>query len=163
LRPGPDVTVAEAAAEAPAREGTSLVIAGTVYADDCRTPLPGAVIQVWQTDARGEYGPGHGTGHLRCCYLLATLRTNSRGGYSIETIRPGHYRGADPPPPAHIHFNVRYRDALGVSTELDFAGDPYLTEADANTEVIELHRETSSDGELLQGSFDIVLQTGDRE
>jgi catechol 1,2-dioxygenase len=157
LHPGPDVTPAEAAAEAPARQGTPLIITGTVYASDCQTALAGAFIEVWQTDARGEYGPGHGTESLRCCYLLAALETDSRGQYRIETIRPGHYRGAHPPPPAHIHFNVLYPGTLGVATELDFAGDPYLAKVDARTHAISLHRKSGSDGELLRGRFDIVL------
>jgi catechol 1,2-dioxygenase len=150
------VTPEEAVAEAAARQGTPLIITGTVYANDCRTALAGAFIEVWQTDARGEYGPGHGTESLRCCYLLAALETDSRGQYRIQTIRPGHYRGADPPPPAHIHFNVLYPGTLGVATELDFAGDPYLTKLDAHNEAISLHR-AGSGGGLLRGRFDIVL------
>jgi catechol 1,2-dioxygenase len=134
-----------------------LIITGTIYADDCQTPLAGAFIEVWQTDARGEYGPGHGTGSLRCCYLLAALKTDSRGQYRIQTIRPGHYRGADPLPPAHIHFNVLYPGTLGVATELEFAGDPYLPKGDAHSEAISLQQESGSDGGLLRGRFDIVL------
>jgi catechol 1,2-dioxygenase len=158
LHPGPAVTPEEAAAEAAARQGTPLIITGTVYAEDCQTPLAGAFIEVWQTDARGEYGPGHGTESLRCCYLQAALETDSRGQYRIKTIRPGHYRGAHPPPPAHIHFNVLYPGTPGVATELDFAGDPYLRELDAQGEAIRLQQESGSDGELLRGRFDIVLE-----
>lgn len=157
LRPGADITAEEAAAEAAARRGTPVMIAGTVYAKDCRTPLAGALVQVWQADAKGEYGPGHGSESLKCCYLMASLRTDARGRYSIATIRPGHYRGADPPPPAHIHFNVVYPGTPGVATELVFAGDPYLTEAGGPREVIELQRESGPAGEVLRGRFDIVV------
>jgi catechol 1,2-dioxygenase len=159
LHPSPAVTAEEAAAEAAARRGTPLIIGGKIYADDCRTPLPGALVQVWQTDAKGEYGPGHRTGNLRCCYLSASLRSDPRGRYVITTIRPGHYRGDDPPPPAHIHFNVVHPGTLGVATEVDFAGDPYLTVADEHTEVIDLKRESGPDGAVLRGRFDIVLAT----
>jgi len=157
LHPGSAVTADEAAAETSARQGTPLIIAGTVYAADCKTVLAGALIDVWQTDTRGEYGPGHGTENLRCCYLLGTLKTNSRGQYQIETVRPGHYRGAHPPPPAHIHFNVLYPGKRGITTELDFAGDPYLTREGRETEVTTLHRETGADGTPLRARFDIVL------
>ena len=153
LGPGPDITPEEAAAEAPARRGTPLVISGTVYAADCRTPLEEAVIEAWQTDARGVYGPGQAGGELRCCYLQGTVQTDSAGRYRIQTIRPGHYRGEDPPPPAHIHLNVSHGDA-GVLTEIVFAGDPYVTEG---AEVVRLRKE----GGRLLGHFDIVLgQTG---
>jgi catechol 1,2-dioxygenase len=115
LGPGPAITKAEAAAEAPARRGKPLIISGTVYGPDCRTPLAGALIEVWQTDARGVYGPGQRSGEPRCCYLQGTVKTDSEGQYRIQTIRPAHYRGEDPPPPAHIHFNVHHGET-GVLT-----------------------------------------------
>jgi catechol 1,2-dioxygenase len=149
LGPGPDITPEEAAAEAPARRGTPLVISGTVYAADCRTPLAGAVIEAWQTDARGVYGPGQAADELRCCYLQGTVQTDSAGRYRIQTIRPGHYRGEDPPPPAHIHLNVSHEDG-GVLTEVTFADDPYVSDA---AEAVRLRKQ----GEQLIGRFDIVL------
>jgi catechol 1,2-dioxygenase len=153
LGPGSAITPEEAAEEAPARRGTPLILTGTVYAEDCRTPLAGAIIEVWQTDSRGVYGPGDRSGNPRCCYLQGTLETDSSGRYTIETIRPGHYgRRA-----AHIHLNVHYRDARGVLTEVLFAGDPYLTSAEPGAEVIRLRKESGPEGKLLRGKFDIVL------
>ena len=111
LGPGPDITPEEAAAEARTAR-TSLMLSGTVYAADCRTPLAGAVIEAWQTDARGVYGPGQAGGELRCCYLQGTVKTDSQGGYRIQTIRPGHCRGETTPPPAHIHLNVSHEEAV---------------------------------------------------
>ena len=108
------------------RGGQRLVVEGTVYAEDCPTPLAGASIEVWQTNAAGEYGPGQGTSDERCCYLAAALRTDQRGRYRFETVKPGHYKGEERPPPAHIHFEVRHPEAAGVLTELLFEGDPWL-------------------------------------
>jgi protocatechuate 3,4-dioxygenase beta subunit len=152
LGPGPDITAEEAEAEAPARKGIPLLISGTVYAADCETPLAGVLIEAWQTDARGVYGPGQGNSELRCCYLQGTVKTDADGGYEIQTIRPGHYRGEESPPPAHIHLNVHHRDA-GVLTEVLFAGDPYLPAGESLAEVIRLRK----DGSRLVGRFDIVL------
>jgi catechol 1,2-dioxygenase len=152
LGPGPDITAKEAAAEAPARRGTPLFISGTVYAADCRTPLAGALIEAWQTDARGLYGPDQGDSDPRCCYVQGTVKTDAGGRYEIQTIRPAHYRGEGSPPPAHIHLNVRYGDA-GVLTEILFAGDPYLPAGESLAEVIRLRK----DGSRLVGRFDIVL------
>ena len=149
LGPGPDITVEEAAAEARARRGTPLLLSGTVYAADCRTPLAGAVIEAWQTDARGVYGPGQAGGEPRCCYLQGTVKTDSQGRYRIQTIRPGHYRGEDPPPPAHIHLNVSH-GAAGVLTEDVFTGDPYVSE---DADAVGLRTEAGR----LVGRFDIVL------
>lgn len=156
LGPSAEITAEEAAEEAPHRDGVPLVLSGTVYQADCRTPAAGATINVWQTDARGVYGPGQGSDNLRCCYLQGALETNSEGGYTIEAIRPGHYRGEDPPPPAHIHMEVHYQGG-GLLTEAFFAGDPYLPDGELEGEVIDLREESAADGKRFTGRFDIVL------
>jgi protocatechuate 3,4-dioxygenase beta subunit len=156
LGPGGEV---ERTAESVAagRGGERLVVEGTVYRADCRTPLAGASIAVWQTNAKGEYGPGQGTAGERCCYLGAALRTDERGRYRIETVRPGHYKGEAQPPPAHIHFEVRHPDATGVLTELLFEGDPWLRPGTLG-DVVALARAPGPDGPALHARFDIVLR-----
>jgi protocatechuate 3,4-dioxygenase beta subunit len=157
LGPSAEITAEEAAEEAPHRDGIPLVLSGTVYQADCETPAAGATINVWQTDARGVYGPGQQSDNLRCCYLQGALETDSEGRYTIETIRPGHYRGEDPPPPAHIHMEVHYEGG-GLLTEAFFADDPYLPEGELQGEVVELREESAADGNLLTGRLDIVLR-----
>ena len=155
LGPGGEVErTAETAAAG--RGGQRLVVEGTVYRADCRTPLAGATIAVWQTNARGEYGPGQGTADERCCYLGAALRTDERGRYRIETVKPGHYKGEAQPPPAHIHFEVRHPDATGVLTELLFEGDPHLG-PDPPGVVVRPTPVPGSDPPALHARFDIVL------
>ena len=139
------------------RGGQRLVVSGTVYRDDCRTPLAGASIEVWQTNAEGEYGPAHGTGDERCCYLAAALRTDERGRYRFETVKPGHYKGEARPPPAHIHLEVRHPDATGLLTELLFEGDPALG-PDPPGEVVRPTPVPGSDPPALSARFDIVLR-----
>jgi protocatechuate 3,4-dioxygenase beta subunit len=148
LGPSSQITAAEAAREAPARGGTPLILSGTVYLADCRTPAAGAEIHVWQTDARGVYGPGHGTDNLRCCYLQGTLETDSEGRYMFETIKPGRYHGDPNPPPDHIHMELLYGEG-GLLTEIVFA--------DEVDEGISLREEFGPDGKRLVGRFDIVL------
>jgi protocatechuate 3,4-dioxygenase beta subunit len=125
LRLGPSAELrGSARAAAAARRGQGLLVSGTVYAADCTTPLAGATLRVWQTDADGVYGPGHGTANITCCYLQGTLRTDARGRYQFSTVKPGHYQGQADAPPAHIHFDVRHPHAGGLMTELLFEGDP---------------------------------------
>ena len=148
LGPSAELTTEEAASGA--RQGRPLILTGTVFAN-CTTPAVGAVINVWQTDARGRYGPPDKNGDLRCCYLQGSVETDANGAYTIKTIRPGHYRGGGAPPPAHIHMEIHYRGG-GLLTEVFFAGDPYL-EGEPEGGVIELRDESGT----LTGRFDIVL------
>jgi protocatechuate 3,4-dioxygenase beta subunit len=157
-RLGPGGEVARTAETiAKGRGGQRLVVSGTVYADDCTTPLAGASVEVWQTNAAGEYGPGQGTSDEQCCYLAAALRTDQRGRYRFETVKPGHYKGAEQPPPAHIHFEVRHPEAAGVLTELLFGGDPRLG-PDPPGVVVRLERVSGSDPPAMAARFDIVLR-----
>jgi protocatechuate 3,4-dioxygenase beta subunit len=142
LRASPDL-IAKA-------EGQPLEIRGSVTDARCR-PLSGATLELWQTNADGEYGPGHGTSEMRCCYVQGAVRTDAAGRYQVETIMPGHYSGEAPPPPAHIHVWVSHPSAQTLSTELDFAGDPYLP-ADAKA-VLHLDHVAGR----LHGTFDFVL------
>jgi protocatechuate 3,4-dioxygenase beta subunit len=159
IRLGPGQRVKpSAAAIAASRRGQPLVIAGTVYAPDCTTPLAGAVIHLWQTNGDGVYGPGpQGPGEVRCCYLQGTLRTNARGRYQVDTVKPGHYQGAKPPPPAHIHLEVSHPAAGVLLTELHFAGDPYLNAPLDSPTVIRLRTLQGPHGPSLHGRLDIVL------
>ena len=156
LGPGGDVERTAATVAAGWRGGTRLTVSGTVYGADCETPLAGASIQVWQTNAAGEYGPGQGTGDERCCYLGAGLRTDARGRYRFETVRPGHYKGEAQPPPAHIHFEVRHPDADGLLTELLFEGDPHLG-PDPPGAVVRLTPAPGAGQGALQARFDILM------
>jgi protocatechuate 3,4-dioxygenase beta subunit len=156
LGPGGEVRrTAETVAKG--RDGERLVVSGTVYRADCRTPLAGASIEVWQANAAGEYGPGQGTGGERCCYLAAALRTDRRGRYRFETVKPGHYKGEERPPPAHIHVEVRHPDATGVLTELLFEGDPWLG-PDPPGAVVRLEPVPGSDPPAMAARLDIVLR-----
>jgi catechol 1,2-dioxygenase len=154
LGPAPELR-GSARAAAAARHGQRLLVSGTVYAADCATPLAGATLQVWQTDADGVYGPGHGTANITCCYLQGTLRTDARGRYEFTTVKPGRYQGLTDPPPAHIHFDVRHPDAGGLMTELLFEGDPSLSPGLGH--VARLTTVAGSDPPLQRASFDIVL------
>jgi catechol 1,2-dioxygenase len=158
LRLGPSAALrGSARAAAAARRGQRLLVSGTVYAADCTTPLAGATLQVWQTDAEGVYGPGHGTANITCCYLQGTLRTDARGRYRFTTVKPGRYQGQTDPPPAHIHFDVRHADAGGLMTELLFEGDPDVIPGTQQGHVARLTTVAGSDPPLLRARFDIVL------
>ena len=109
--------------------GQRLRVQGTVR-DAAGRPLPGALLYVYQTSAKGWYSDkaahisGGDTRHAR---LFAYLRTDAAGRYEIQTIRPAGYPESDLP--AHIHVRI---EAAGdpprtYVTEIQFDDDPRLT------------------------------------
>jgi protocatechuate 3,4-dioxygenase beta subunit len=151
MGPGPDIPATTAV-------GERLVILGTVYTEGC-VPLAGATLDVWQTDSNGEYGPGHGTNDMRCCYLMGSLRTDANGRYQLITVKPAHYKGEAVPPPAHIHVEVSHPQAGQMMTEIVFAGDPYLPKSLQGYIVAALESISGSDGasDYHRGVADIVM------
>lgn len=106
--------------------GDRIVVRGTVLGPDCRTPLAGALLDVWQADAAGRYH-----GEKEEYRLRGQIRTDARGQYEFETVRPGNYDLGNGLRPAHIHFTVTHPAHQPVTTQLYFRGDPHLAPNDA--------------------------------
>jgi protocatechuate 3,4-dioxygenase beta subunit len=104
--------------------GERLEVNGVVYAADGRTPVTGASLYVYQTDARGYYRPDDAMGN-RNPRLLALLRTDGRGRYSYRTIRPGSYPGTRVP--KHIHYEVTANGHGTRIFEIVFEDDPFVS------------------------------------
>ena len=112
---------------------------------DCK-PLAGALVEVWQADARGDYSQVGAKPDDPGCLLRASLVTDAEGRYACTTILPGEYPGR----PRHIHYRVSHKGYTTLVTQLYFA------------------RERGIPGELVvtaarnekgtaQASFDITL------
>ena len=111
--------------------GLPLLVEGRVM-DACGQPLAGAILDVWQADARGRYHGAGEDGHR----LRGRVRTDARGRYRFETIMPGRYSDDDGIRPAHLHVSFLAPDGrLLLTSQLYFEGDPYLGEADYATRV----------------------------
>jgi protocatechuate 3,4-dioxygenase beta subunit len=88
--------------------GEPMIISGTIYLPDGKTPAKGAVLSVWQTDAKGYYiegGGGAGELHPR---LHGRMRTREDGSYEFRSIRPGQYPSHTTP--AHVHAHISAPD-----------------------------------------------------
>ena len=90
--------------------GERLVITGTVYQEDRTTPAADVLIYAYHTNIEGVYpkrGDELGNGKYHG-YLRGWIKTDSRGRYRFETIRPAPYEthGGGP---AHIHYMIRKR------------------------------------------------------
>ncbi len=105
-----------------------MVVAGTIYKVDGKTPAPGVVLYVYHTDQQGNYSKkGNETGWgKRHGYIRGWVKTNDKGQYKFYTLKPAAYPGRNIP--AHIHpvikepgMNDYYID------EFLFDDDPFLT------------------------------------
>jgi protocatechuate 3,4-dioxygenase beta subunit len=103
--------------------GTAIKVAGVVV-DPGDAPVRGASLYAYQTDAEGYYGvkPASDSQNPR---LKIFLRTDARGAWSFDTIRPGSYPASRAP--GHIHFEVSAPGFAPRFFEIVFEGDPFLT------------------------------------
>jgi len=109
----------------PDEPGEPMIISGTIYKKDGKTPASDVVLYVYHTDSTGHYTPapkqtrGQRHGHLR-----GWMKTDTRGRYQFTTIRPASYPiGRNP---QHIHPIVKESDKIYWIDEYWFEDDPYL-------------------------------------
>ncbi|HET7291327.1 MAG TPA: protocatechuate 3,4-dioxygenase [Vicinamibacteria bacterium] len=85
---------------APAGEpGSPLVVSGTVFAPDGRTPAAGVTVYAYHTDATGLYHPNGVSVPPR---LRGWMKSDAAGRFELRTIRPAPYPSGGVP--AHVHF-----------------------------------------------------------
>jgi protocatechuate 3,4-dioxygenase beta subunit len=126
--PDPPPDVSETAMVAPANEpGERLVITGTVYRSDGKTPYSGLILYLYQTDATGVYNTTDRS--WKRPRLHGWVKTDKDGRYKINTVKPGSYPGSRNP--AHIHATVHLpgEHAKWIDDFL-FQDDPYLSDRD---------------------------------
>lgn len=138
LRPVPGCEGCEAAwerdpAALPARIGLApegepgepMILRGTVYKADGRTPAPGVVLYLHQTNAAGLYAGGGAESEWsrRHGRLRGWLKTGSDGRYEVLTVKPGQYPNR--PDAAHVHMTVleQGKDPYWID-DVVFEGEP---------------------------------------
>ncbi len=142
--------------------GDPMIISGTIYAPDGRTPLKGIDLFVYQTDATGRYSTSGNGGDNRNTRIHGLVRSGADGRYEFRTIKPGSYPGSRNP--AHIHAYVSGPDYPEYwIDEYHFADDPFVTN-DMRSKVVGkrsfssiLTLTRSADG-VLRGVRDIKVE-----
>ena len=153
--------------------GQKLILRGAVYSEDCYTPLPGTLIEVWHADDEGRYDkkrPGDFLEAAPPFHLRGMLKTDAKGRYEIQTIVPGAY----PIPPdvpglehyggltraRHIHIKILPFLNVALTTQLYFKGDEHLSGDPWGGHKPSLALDLRQDGEFMVSEFDFVLGTG---
>jgi protocatechuate 3,4-dioxygenase beta subunit len=142
--------------------GTPMIIRGTVYADDGKTLVPGAIVFAYHTDRNGLYDkPGSPAHSWR---IRGWARTGTDGAFEFRTIRPGAYPSNKIP--QHVHFTVFTADARYHAGELRFADDPLITPGERATSTSEGQfggvRPVVKEGPADAVDFAIRLKAGER-
>ncbi len=151
-------------------EGEVVEIVGQVLDAQCN-PVRGALIDIWQANAKGRYlhprdpNPQPLDPNFEG---YAHLYTGEDGRYRVRTIIPGAYPvGPNWVRPPHIHFKVHPATAPSITTQMYFAGHELNEKDGLYTAVPEAARglmtvafdETTADGIAL-GTFDLHVETG---
>jgi protocatechuate 3,4-dioxygenase beta subunit len=110
--------------------GDKLLVKGRVL-DAIAKPIPGALIYVYHTSARGWYSDRAAhvaaqEGDRKYARLFGYLTSARDGSFEIRTIRPGGY--PDSNLPAHIHIEIQRPGKTGWwVSEIRLDDDPRLT------------------------------------
>jgi maleylacetate reductase len=117
-------------------KGQPCYVSGTVT-DTAGRPIPGARIDVWQSDEDGFYDVQYPDDRTAA---RGWLRSGPDGGYRFWSVHPAPYpipddgpvgdllkaAGRGPMRPAHLHFKVTAPGFRPLVTHIFVAGDPYL-------------------------------------
>lgn len=153
--------------------GQKLMLRGRVLSADCRSPLPGTFIEIWQANDAGHYDkqrPGDFAEPSPPFHLRGILRADAEGRYEIQTIVPGAY----PIPPGvpgleqyggltrarHIHVKVLPFLNVSLTTQLYFKGDEHLVTDPWGAHKPDLALDMKQSGNFMTSDFDFVLGTG---
>jgi protocatechuate 3,4-dioxygenase beta subunit len=130
-----------------------LTISGRLFAGDCSTPLPEALIEVWHADPEGRYDQSDQF------YLRGKFYTDAAGRYKFSTVAPGHYQRGSTWQPVHIHFRVSHPNYEPFYTQLYFSDDPYLGELPPAAQPLigTLTEMTGANGIAWKTQFNITL------
>lgn len=141
--------------------GEPLVIRGTIYQPDGKTPASNIILYVYHTDNNGLYSKGKNQQQgIRHGHLRGWVKTNAQGQYEFKTIRPASYPNSHSP--QHIH-PIIYEPGKGYYwiDEYQFDDDPYLTAREramaqnrGGSGIIKLTQDSAG---VWQGKRDIVL------
>jgi len=121
--------------------GEPLIITGTICGVDGKTPLEGATLSIYHTDASGNYSPNSAVGgDNRRTRLRGKMLTGRDGRYEFRTIRPASYPNSTNP--AHIHAYVAAPgfQEYWIDNYL-FEGDPFITD--------DMRRRLNGDGKFF--------------
>jgi protocatechuate 3,4-dioxygenase, beta subunit len=113
--------------------GPKMIVTGTIYQRDGKTPAKDVILYIYHTDQKGHYATrGNEKGWAkRHGYIRGWIKTAADGKYTFYTLKPAPYPGENIP--AHIHPVIK---EPGIQEywidEYLFQDDPLLSPAERN-------------------------------
>lgn len=115
-------------------KGQKILLTGTVYEMDTKTPASNVILYYYQTNTNGVYAtkeneernmPKNKLGQTHG-YIRGWLKTDAEGKYSIYTIKPGSYPSRDEPAHVHVTIKEKKKEPYYID-DFVFDNDPLLT------------------------------------
>lgn len=145
--------------------GEILTFSGRIVDGD-GTPIPGAMVEIWQADVNGRYihtGSRWSSGNARDAEFqgYGKMTVKDDGAYSFRTIRPVAYTGRCP----HIHVKVHDPEGAALTSQIYIADDPHnerdwlfrqLSDKERIASSMRLARPTKGEADWA-ADFDIVV------
>lgn len=145
----------------PNEPGETMIISGTIYKPDGKTPAPGIILYVYHTDSKGLYSPSENQKDaIRHGHIRGWMKTNSKGQYQFRTIRPASYPNRKAP--QHIHPIIKEPNTSRYwIDEYLFDDDPLLSQLEKDRQEKRggpgiIHLTKNSEG-IWIGKRDIIL------
>lgn len=145
-----------------------LFITGTVYAKDCKTPIPNAEVDIWHAN-KGTFDVKSNTfldSDYENNFYRGKVFTDLNGNYAFQTILPGKYLNGLVYRPSHIHYKSSYLNENEITTQLYFEGDtsiqtdPWASDTVAQNRIVQLELDEENN---LHANFDIFLNVNQEE
>lgn len=110
-------------------KGQKLIVSGTAYQLDGKTPASNVIIYYHHTDNEGYYSPRKDKpeNQTRHGHIRGWMKTNKDGKYTLYTIRPAPYPNDSLP--SHIHWLIKEPDVKNEywTDDLMFEDDKLLS------------------------------------
>ena len=89
------------------QKGQKLLVTGTIYKLDGKTPAPNVILYYYHTDINGVYAGKQGLDSrvVRHGYIRGWVKSDANGKYSIYTVRPAPYPNTNFE--AHLHPSIK--------------------------------------------------------
>ncbi|MBA2736396.1 MAG: hypothetical protein H0U50_06345 [Pyrinomonadaceae bacterium] len=138
----------------------AMIISGTVFQPDGKTPAPNVLIYFYHTDSEGYYGRRR-NGEALHGHFRGWMLTGANGKYEFSSIKPASY--PDRTFAAHVHMTITTKNLKEDSIDsILFEGDKFISAQERNmagkkggfNPIVQL--EKGVDG-ILRGTRDIQL------